>query len=191
MDAFMDKLAQKLTAQEMIKANSAADAEELSRLQKQVKEYHDCLTQMQKVNQELKMITGQMNRLVTEDFTAKTAELTAGGAESVEQIKKLVEESLGKIREIEQNKEQLEELKKILEDRISQAEEYVHKENVKVYRNVQAVVVEESAKQTEALQYSTSELKGKWKAVFGVSIATLVLVVGSLVFQILEYLQII
>ena len=34
MDTFMDKLAQKLNAQEMIKANSAADAEEMDQLQK-------------------------------------------------------------------------------------------------------------------------------------------------------------
>ena len=32
MDTFMDKLAQKLNAQEMIKANSAADAEEMDQL---------------------------------------------------------------------------------------------------------------------------------------------------------------
>lgn len=31
MDTFIDKLAQKLTAQEMIKANAAADAAELQR----------------------------------------------------------------------------------------------------------------------------------------------------------------
>ena len=35
MDTFMDKLAQKLNAQEMIKANSAADAEEMDQLKNQ------------------------------------------------------------------------------------------------------------------------------------------------------------
>ena len=39
MDTFMDKLAQKLNAQEMIKANSAADAEEMDQLKSQLREY--------------------------------------------------------------------------------------------------------------------------------------------------------
>ena len=37
MDTFMDKLAQKLTAQEMIKANMAADAEEMNRLKEKTR----------------------------------------------------------------------------------------------------------------------------------------------------------
>ena len=40
MDTFMDKLAQKLNAQEMIKANSAADAEEMDQLKSQPKPEH-------------------------------------------------------------------------------------------------------------------------------------------------------
>ena len=47
MDTFMDKLAQKLNAQEMIKANSAADAEEMDQLKNQLREYDECLAQMQ------------------------------------------------------------------------------------------------------------------------------------------------
>ena len=43
MDMFMDKLAQKLTAQEIIKANTAADTEELNKLKGQVKDYSACL----------------------------------------------------------------------------------------------------------------------------------------------------
>ena len=39
MDTFMDKLAQKLTAQEIIRGNLAADAEEMDTLKEQVKDY--------------------------------------------------------------------------------------------------------------------------------------------------------
>ena len=46
MDTFMDKLAQKLNAQEMIRANSAADAEEMDQLKSQLREYDECLAQM-------------------------------------------------------------------------------------------------------------------------------------------------
>ncbi len=38
MDTFMDKLAQRLTAQEMIRANTAAEVEELNGLRNQVRE---------------------------------------------------------------------------------------------------------------------------------------------------------
>ena len=51
MDTFMDKLAQKLNAQEMIKANSAADAAELSRIREQNAEY-DALIQKIKESSE-------------------------------------------------------------------------------------------------------------------------------------------
>ena len=47
MDTFIDKLAQRLTAQEMIKANTAADAEELHKVQGQVKQYEAYLDELQ------------------------------------------------------------------------------------------------------------------------------------------------
>ena len=46
MDMFMDKLAQKLTAQEIIKANTAADVEELNKLKNQIAEYNECLAKL-------------------------------------------------------------------------------------------------------------------------------------------------
>ena len=49
MDMFMDKLAQKLTAQEIIKANTAADVEELNKLKNQIAEYNECLVKLQKL----------------------------------------------------------------------------------------------------------------------------------------------
>ena len=50
MDNFMDKLAQKWNAAELIKANSAAEAMELKRLRDQVAEYEAILQEMRKVN---------------------------------------------------------------------------------------------------------------------------------------------
>ena len=49
MDTFMDKLAQKLTAQEMIRANSAAETEEMEQLREQVKEYKECLDRLEQL----------------------------------------------------------------------------------------------------------------------------------------------
>ena len=49
MDTILDKLSQKLTATEIIKANSEADAKELERIQEQVQQYNDCLEEMTSV----------------------------------------------------------------------------------------------------------------------------------------------
>ena len=76
MDTFMDKLAQKLNAQEMIKANSAADAEEMDQLKSQLREYDECLAQMQQVNKELKAINQEMEKLVSETIAPEVTKLS-------------------------------------------------------------------------------------------------------------------
>ena len=67
--------------------------------------------------------------------------------------------------------------------------ENVHKECVKVYRNVQAVVVEENGKQTETLVNSVAALKGKLNAVLGVSITAMILALAGVVLQVLNLLN--
>ena len=59
-----------------------------------------------------------------------------------------------------------------------------------MYRNVQAVVVEESNKQTEAVNAAATGLKGKLNAILGISIAALVAALGGIAFQVLTYLQV-
>ena len=49
MDMFKDKLAHKMTAQEMIKANTEADTRELNKLRTQAAGYEECLTKLQKL----------------------------------------------------------------------------------------------------------------------------------------------
>lgn len=171
MDTFMDKLAQKLTAQEMIKANTAADAEEMERLKAEMKEYRDILTQMKQL---------------VEDGSQKLQNAKVDGKE----IDRLVQESIDKIEQIQQQ-QNTEELKTAILDKISLTEENTHKECVKVYRNVQAVVVEENGKQTDSITEAVSSVKGKLNAVLGISIAALAAAVGGVVLQILIWLHII
>ena len=84
---------------------------------------------------------------------------------SAEQIRRLAEEGLSRIREV--NDRNLEAAKRVdeigqmlaaqtesLREMQKQTDDFNHKENVKVYRNVQAVVVEEVKKQTEELKKS-------------------------------------
>ena len=57
MDTFMDKLSEKFTAQELIKANAAAETEEMERLKAQVKEYTECLNRMQQICADMEQTT--------------------------------------------------------------------------------------------------------------------------------------
>lgn len=172
MDTFMDKLAHKLAAQEMIKANMAADAEEMNKLKEKTKEYAECLEQVQKlaeagvdrINETQKSTEAQMNaevQAVLEELKAQLAE----------------------------QPEALEELKKQLGEKVAASNENIHKECVKVYRNVQAVVVEENGKQTEAVAGIVNGLRGKLNAILGVSITALILAIGSIVIQVLNMLN--
>ena len=159
MDTFMDKLAQKLNAQEMIKANSAADAEEMDQLKNQLREYDECLAQMQQ--------------------------------ENTEKLQELQQEYTTKLEEIRQNTEELEDLRKHLDEKLDGSDENVHKECVKVYRNVQAAVVEENEKQTEAIAGKIKEsLNGKLNGVLGVSIAALLVAAADIVLHVLSVLHI-
>lgn len=162
MDNFMDKLAQKLSAQEMIKANSQAEAAELKRLQVQLEAYDEYMQEMRKLN-------------------LKSTEL-------LEQSEKLVKEGLEKVLELPEKEEDasreelLSELKAVLDENGAKFQEfsdsfedYVHKENVKVYRNVQAVVVDELKAQTEELTAQIKAAEGKNSGMKGMLIALLAL----------------
>ena len=176
MDTFMDKLAHKLTAQEMIKANTAADTEEMNRLKAQVKEYTNCLQEMKKVSTELQAVNTQMGGVFEEAIHP--------------QMEKVVSESLRKLQEFQAQGTDNAELKQFVDEKITASSENVHKECVKVYRNVQAVVVEEGNKQAEAVSAAVAGIKGKLNAVLGVSIAALIAALGSIAFQVLTYLHI-
>lgn len=202
MDTFMDKLAHKLTAQEMIKANSAADAEEMKKLKNQVKEYRDVLDQMQT------QVTESIEKLNQVQMEAKdNSELL----EAVAQLKQSVEMKINGMQEdwneLEQavnsklnyTNESVSRLEGVLDEKVGSAigtkldnvNENIHKECVKVYRNVQAAVVEENNKQTENIVEAVNSLKGKLGAILGVSIVALIAALGGIAFQVLVYLQII
>lgn len=162
MDNFMDKLAQRLTAQEMIKANSAADAAELERLQKQLAQYDACLQEMRK--------------------------LSLKNTENTDKVGELLDESIGRIKTYEaQASGIVEAINTKTDECVDRTNDFVHKENVKVYRNVQAVVVDETKKQTEALEASCKKLKGKTTAALVFSILTLVAVIADIALELLIY----
>ena len=199
MDTFMDKLAQKLNAQEMIKANSAADAEEMDQLKSQLREYDECLAQMQQVNKELKAINQEMEKLMSETIVPEVTKLSEEGVaalqklqqENTEKLEALGQQYTAKLEELQQSTEVLDELQKHVDEKLSTTEENVHKECVKVYRNVQAAVVEENEKQTEAITKKVkSGLMGRLNGVLGVSIAALLVAAADIVLHVLSILHI-
>ena len=64
MDNFMDRLAQKFSAQEMIKANSQAEAAEIKRLQFQVSEYEKILQEMRRLNYKNTEISEKLDEMI-------------------------------------------------------------------------------------------------------------------------------
>lgn len=221
MDNFMDKLAQKLTAQEMITANSAAEVEEVQMLKSQIVEYNACLSKLQETNDEIKKNNERLGKLVSENIapqisrlidesTAKiekaaldgtsklegakidTAEIERLVQESKEKIKLIAEESLKKIEEIQisMDDDGTDELKQSLEEKLDGSKDYVHRECVKVYRNVQAVVTEESGKQTEQLENSTQKVYKKVKTATLFAILAFLTGTASLIVQVLKVLGI-
>ena len=196
MDNFMDKLAQKFNAQEVIKANSQAEAAEMKKLQLQVAEYEKILQEMRKLNYKNSELSDKIDGLVGENAN-KIQGLQEEETKLLSVLRNLTDEQT-RIREEElarKEAERAEETKKTeeqkqqlveLEERFKQSNDFVHKENVKVYRNVQAVVVDELKNQTEALIQENQKLGKKLNAVLIVSIFSVLFSAAGIVLQILS-----
>ncbi len=169
MDTFIDKLAQKKNAQEMIKANMTAEAAKMEQLQNQMQANDGLMQEIRKVN--LKTV------------------------ENVAEIRKALETCIEKLdalqadsSQTEQEQETLAEIKNLLEEKFRQSEDFMHKENVKVYRNVQAALVEELKKQTEELKSIQPSGNGH-KALIPISVLILIGVAANIVLQVLSMMN--
>lgn len=156
MDTFIDKLAQKRNAQEMIRANSAAEAAKMEQLQKQLKACDETMQEIRRVNLKSEENVAEVKKVLQECMD-KLESIEAGSAQAADAEQMLVQ------------------VKTLLEERFQQAEEYFHRENVKVYRNVQAALTEELARQPQP-----EEHKGM-KAVLPLSILILIGVIADIV----------
>ena len=248
MDTFIDKLASKFNAQEMIRANAAAEARENERLQKEVDVYKQCLQEMREISLQNAATADEVAELVKASMDKITAIQVEGGksddvlaamqnsSDSVmnlvknssdemlnavrngsdevqgavrgqsemmlssmrgalnsntERVMSAVEDSAEKVLAGLQTgndnfKEAIKaELMAEIKKELKSQEENVHKECVKVYRNVQAVIMEETQKQTEEIIAAQS--KGGKKAtaalvcgILAMSFAALGLIVSVL-----------
>lgn len=170
MDNFMDKLAQKFNAQELIKANSQAEAEEMKRLQLQVAEYERILQEIRKLNYKNTELSEQLVSLIG-DNADKIQAMKEDEQRLISTLRDITEEQT-RNREADLEKRQEEQLEKdknaeselaaltkLLEEKFQCSDDFVHKENVKVYRNVQAVVVDEFRKYLESSKAGDAEVK--------------------------------
>lgn len=176
MDNFMDKLAQTFSAQEMIKANSQAEAEEMKRLQLQVSEYEKILQEMRKLNYRNTELADKLDRMIGDNadkiqgmkedeqrLIAALRDLTDEQTRNREaEIGRKEEERIEQERAAENRKQtDLAAIAELLENKFQKSDDFVHKENVKVYRNVQAVVVDEIKRSTESAQEERMKLKSE------------------------------
>lgn len=141
MDTFIGKLAQKRNAQEMIRANTTAEAMKMEQMQNQMEQYDKVMQEIRRVN-----LKTAENAVTAQDLLK----------ECIEKTEALQQE--GKTQEARE--ESVAELKTMLEELFRQSDDFLHKENVKVYRNVQAALVEELNKQTEAIKAEQNSKKG-------------------------------
>lgn len=174
MDNFIDKLAQKFIAGEVIKANSVAEERELKRLREQVAEYEQCLQEMKKLQMTNARTAAQLREMMEEQREG-VKKLTEESIRKLEQVKEeetKKDKAYGDTLEVTQKTmeelmmsmkqqwENLEKNHKEIEKWFQKADDYLHKENVKVYRNVQAVIVEETGKKSEEI-IKAQEAAGK------------------------------
>ena len=178
MDNFIDRLAQKFTAGEVIRANAAAEERELRRLREQVAEYERCLQEMRKVQMtntqtarnlhDLMVESTEGIRKLTQEGAAKIADIQLETEAQKAEAKKSVETAAYTMEKMEEKvvkmqetvaelTEALEKNQKEIAEWFKQADDFLHKENVKVYRNVQAVVVDEVAAKAENIMKSQEE----------------------------------
>ncbi len=205
MDNFMDKLAQKVNAQEMIKANSQAEAAEMKRLQMQVAEYEKILQEMRKLNYKNAELSDKMEAMIG-DNAGKIEGMKEDEHRLVTALRDLTDEQtrnreaeLGKkesethereLAETEKYKNQIRDIAELLEKKFANSDDFVHKENVKVYRNVQAVVVDETKRQAEEAQTQYQKLDKKVKRVMIFSILSMAASIISILLMIINMLNI-
>ena len=196
MDNFMDKLAQKFSAQEMIKANSQAEAEELKRLQMQVSEYEKILQEMRKLNYKNTELSEKLDLMIG-DNADKIQGMKEDEQKLIAALRDLTDEQTrNREAELERKEEERMEQERVkevqtqaditaitdlLEDKFQRSDDFVHKENVKVYRNVQAVVVDELKRYTESAQNDKNRLDKRLNLVMTFSIVSMIVSTASVI----------
>ncbi|WP_035777283.1 hypothetical protein [Butyrivibrio sp. AE3004] len=130
MDNIMGKLAEKISAQEIIKANTAAEAAHREQIENQNRQYEEEINVLRQNAQKMESRLDDIEDVLKELKTGKT-EADAN-----------VQELDNAIRELKDN----------LSDRLNKSDEATHEVGVRIYRNVQASVIDEQKKQLDEIK---------------------------------------
>ena len=178
VDNIMDKLADKISAAEMIKANAAAEAAETQRLRTQTLQYQEEMEAIHKTADELKAlmnkISAELDNNTKDAYGDENKKLLESLSQNINDGNKTLLETLSSGFE-DNNRALLEALGKGIEDsnknlcdvfnsgiedknqafmeslykRLDEEHKYTHDIGVQVYRNVQASSQDENKKLTE------------------------------------------
>lgn len=212
MDNFIDRLAQKFIAGEVIRANSAAEEREMKKLREQVAEYERCLQEMRKIQltntqsaqnlHDMMVENADGIRKLTQESLGKLANVQLEADVQNADAKKAVDAAATAMAKMEEQVLKMQETVASLSEDLNKnqtemkecfekADDFLHKENVKVYRNVQAVVVEEVGNKAQEIIKASEEAVSKAsKPVLVFAVLGFVMAAASLVFQIFEYMGI-
>lgn len=179
MDTFIDRLAQKKNAQEMIRANSAAEAAKMDQLQKQLQAYDELMQEIRRVNIKTAENVESMRVLLAQYMTMLK------GFKMEDRKNENMEEQLATVKSLLE--EEIASVKALLDERLAQTEGIVHKENVKVYRNVQAAFTEEMEKKNQQEQQSQQGQGKSMPARLGVVI--LIAVIADIVVNLIPLMM--
>ncbi len=216
MDGFIDKFAQRKNAQEMIRANAMAEAEEKERMALRISEYEMAIQEMRQcslqnienVEKVRELLAASLHKI--EEVQKKEEGTSTRSEETFDEIKNILaglkvqlaefskeqrdqlSEIVDKQRELieEQNgrmQELMESQKTALEELVRGTEDFNHKEAVKVYRNVQAVIEAELPKQTEEIKNAMGE-KNASRGLAVIGVLTLVGVLANVAIEVLRIL---
>lgn len=183
-------------ADEMIRANGEAQAIEIETLKDTVRAYQEQIEDLKAIcarNSELVESIRQMNVETTkgvQDVMKASAEALSENSHALkdvdfagmqEEIKGASEASGAKVIE------SVTESHKKLEELLQQSDDFAHKENVRVYRNVQAATEQLLTKQTEELKLQIEELKKPQKPkISWIQILILLLSATTLLLEVLQ-----
>ena len=161
MDSFMEKLAGRFGTSDPIKANSEAEAKAMDNAKKRIDELEKAVSEMRRLN--LKCV----------ETNEATGQLIKSAIEKIEEIRgNSTKQADGDLQEVVN---ELKALKDSIDASFKEASEESHKENVRVYRNVQAAVIEELKQQSEAIAIQHAHIESKIRGIKPIAIISLAL----------------
>lgn len=184
----------------------------------QMEKYDNCLQEMRKLNlkniesaQGVQKLADQAGEKIekaagaveavsvskiqqTSDASVAGIQLTSDA--SIAGINQIVAECLAKIADIEDDTDKIDKLAEIvtemqnkMDEAFTKHEDFLHTDNVKVYRNVQAAMIEELEKQTKELKEEQEKQAKSSKVLFPFVVLTMILSLmnlGILIAQVLD-----